>query len=227
MKEFDRLMAIMEKLRAPGGCPWDAEQTHESIARCAVEEAYELTDAISERNPEHIKEELGDMLLQVVFHAVMAAQAGDFTIDDVIKGISDKLVHRHPHVFGDAVANTSEDVKISWDNLKKQEKGKKKRIHALDGVPNDLPSLLLAGKAVLNLRKREMISEDISEHIKEIQKQLGILETCESPGEIIAGILFSVSVIAREMNIDTETELRKNVLAKLKGNEITDVPDKT
>jgi tetrapyrrole methylase family protein/MazG family protein len=217
MKEFDRLMAIMERLRAPGGCPWDAEQTHESIARCALEEAYELLDAISERNPEHIKEELGDMLLQVVFHAVMAGQAGDFRIEDVIKGISDKLVHRHPHVFGDAVANTAEDVKRSWEKLKKEEKGKKKRMHALDGVPNDLPSLLLAGKAISNLRKRGMISEDLSEHIKEIQRQLGILETCESPAEIIAEILFSVSAIAREMDIDTEAALRKNVLSKLAG----------
>ncbi|HEY9161772.1 MAG TPA: MazG family protein [Desulfomonilia bacterium] len=214
MKEFDRLMAIMERLRAPGGCPWDAEQTHESIARCAVEEAYELVDAISERNPGHIKEELGDMLLQVVFHSVMAAQAGDFTIEDVIKGISDKLVHRHPHVFGDAVADTAQDVKLSWEKLKKEEEGKKKRSHALDGVPSDLPSLLLAGKAVSHLRKRGMISENISDHVKDIKKQLDILENCESPGEIIAGILFSVSAIAREMDIDTETELRKNILSK-------------
>jgi tetrapyrrole methylase family protein/MazG family protein len=214
MKEFDRLMAIMERLRAPGGCPWDAEQTHESIARCAVEEAYELVDAISERNPGHIKEELGDMLLQVVFHSVMAAQAGNFTIEDVIKGISDKLVHRHPHVFGDAVADTAQDVKLSWEKLKKEEEGKKKRSHALDGVPNDLPSLLLAGKAVSHLRKRGMLSENISDHVKDIKKQLDILENCESPGEIIAGILFSVSAIAREMDIDTETELRKNILSK-------------
>jgi tetrapyrrole methylase family protein / MazG family protein len=226
MKEFDRLMAIMEKLRAPGGCPWDAEQTHESIARCAVEEAYELLDAISERNSEHIKEELGDMLLQVVFHAVMAAQSGDFTIVDVINGISDKLVHRHPHVFSDAVADTAEDVKRSWEKLKKEEKGKKKRSHALDGVPNDLPSLLLAGKAVSNLSKRGMISDDISEHISDIKNQLSILESCESPGEIIAGILFSVSAIARQMDIDTETELRKNVLSKMSVNIVSDVPEK-
>lgn len=215
MKEFDKLMQIMERLRAPDGCPWDAEQTHESIARCAVEEAYELLDAISEKNPEHIKEELGDMLLQVVFHAVMAGQAGDFTIEDVINGISDKLVHRHPHVFGDAVAKTAEDVRHSWEKLKKQEKGKKKRSHALDGVPNDLPSLLLARKAVSNLRKRGMISEDISEHVKDIKRQLGILENCESPGEIIAEILFSVSAIAQEMDIDTETVLRKKVHSKV------------
>jgi tetrapyrrole methylase family protein / MazG family protein len=217
MLEFDRLVEIMERLRAPGGCPWDAEQTHESIARCAVEEAYELLDAINDRNPEHIKEELGDMLLQVVFHATMAGQAGDFTIEDVIRGISDKLIHRHPHVFGDAVAVTAEDVKHSWEELKKQEKGKKKRSHALDGIPADLPSLLLARKAVSGLREKGMISEDVSEHIKDIEKQLGLLETCESPGEIIAGLLFSVSAIAQKMDVDTETALRKMVLSKLAG----------
>jgi tetrapyrrole methylase family protein/MazG family protein len=217
MLEFDRLLEIMERLRAPGGCPWDAEQTHESIARCAVEKAYELVDAINDRNPEHIKEELGDLLLQVVFHATMAGQAGDFTIEDVIRGISDKLIHRHPHVFGDAVAVTAEDVKRSWEELKKQEKGKKKRSHALDGIPNDLPSLLLARKAVSGLRKKGMISEDVSEHIKDIERQLGLLATFESPGEIIAGLLFSVSAIAQEIDVDAETALRKMVLSKLAG----------
>ena len=215
MKEFDRLVEIMEKLRAPGGCPWDVEQTHESIARCSVEEAYDLIDAINDKSPEHIKEELGDLLLQVVFHATMAKQAGDFSIEDVIKGISDKLVHRHPHVFGDAVAETADDVKRSWEELKKQEKGKKTRNHTLDGIPSDLPSLLLARKAISGLRKKEMISDDISEHIKDIGMQLCILETCESPGEIIAELLFSISTIAQLMDIDAETALRKMVLTKL------------
>jgi tetrapyrrole methylase family protein / MazG family protein len=214
MLEFDRLVEIMERLRAPGGCPWDAEQTHESIARCAVEEAYELVDAINDRNPEHIKEELGDILLQVVFHAVVARQAGDFTIEDVINGVSEKLVHRHPHVFGDAVAITAEEVKHSWEDLKKQEKGKKKRSHALDGIPGDLPALLLARKVVSGLRKKGMISEDVSEHIKDIERQLGMLETCEAPGEIIAGLLFSISVIAQEMDVDAETVLRKKTYSQ-------------
>jgi tetrapyrrole methylase family protein/MazG family protein len=215
MKEFGRLVEIMERLRAPGGCPWDAEQTHESIARCAVEEAYELVDAISERNPEHIREELGDLLLQVVFHSEMARQVGDFAIEDVINGIANKLLHRHPHVFGDAVAETAEDVKRSWEELKKQEKGKKKRNHVLDGIPRDLPALLLARKAVSGLRKKGMISEDISEHIKDIGRQLGILETCETPDEIISELLFSISAISQKMDIDAETALRKKVLSKL------------
>jgi tetrapyrrole methylase family protein / MazG family protein len=216
MKEFDRLVEIMEKLRAPNGCPWDAEQTHESIARCAVEESYELADAINDRNPEHIREELGDILLQVVFHAEMARQAGEFSIADVINGISDKLVHRHPHVFGDAVAETAEDVKRSWDELKIQEKGKKKRSHALDGVPKDLPALLLARKAISKLRKNGRISENISDHIKETRKQLELVDTCESPDEIISELLFSISAIAQEMDIDTETALRKKVLSLLR-----------
>jgi tetrapyrrole methylase family protein / MazG family protein len=221
MLEFDRLLEIMERLRAPGGCPWDAEQTHESIARCAIEEAYELVDAINDRNPEHIKEELGDILLQVVFHAVVARQAGEFTIEEVIIGISDKLIHRHPHVFGDAVAITAEDVKHSWEELKKQEKGKKKRSHALDGIPKDLPALLLAKKSVSHLRKKGLISEDFSDHIKTIKNNLNMLETCECPEEIIADLLYSISVIAQEMDVDTETALRKRVLSELTGEAIT------
>ena len=216
MKEFDRLVEIMEKLRAPGGCPWDVEQTHESIARCSVEESYELIDAINNKSPEHIKEELGDLLLQVVFHATMAKQAGDFSIEDVIKGISDKLLHRHPHVFGDAFAETSEDVKRSWEELKKQENGKKTRNHTLDGIPKDLPALLLARKAVSNLRKKGMISEDISEHIMTIRRNLDSIGNCECPEEMIAEILFSMSAVAREMDIDTETALRKKVLSLLR-----------
>jgi tetrapyrrole methylase family protein/MazG family protein len=211
MKEFDKLVEIMERLRAPNGCPWDAEQTHESIARCAVEESYELVDAISEKNPDHIREELGDLLLQVVFHAEMARQAGDFTIEEVINGISEKLLHRHPHVFGDAVAETAEDVKRSWEELKKQEKGKRKRNHALDGIPKDLPALLLARKAISHLRKKDLISDDLSDHIESIRKNLDVLEHCECPKEIMAEILFSISAVAQEMDIDAETELRKKV----------------
>jgi len=215
MKEFDKLVEIMERLRAPNGCPWDAEQTHESIARCSVEEAYELVDAISNHSPEHIKEELGDLLLQVVFHAEMARQAGDFTIEDVINGISEKLLHRHPHVFGDAVAETAEDVKRSWEELKKQEKGKRKRNHALDGIPKDLPALLLARKVISHLRKKDLISDDLSDHIESIRKNLDILEQCECPQEILAEILFSVSAAAQKMNIDAETALRKKVISSL------------
>src|SRR6056297_2611659 len=114
-RSFDRLVTIMETLRAPGGCPWDAEQTHQSLVKNLIEEAYELVDAIEADNAEAMVEELGDVLLQVVFHGTMAREAGRFTIEDVINTLCDKLVYRHPHVFGDGRAGDAEDVIRNWD----------------------------------------------------------------------------------------------------------------
>ena len=110
MEEFDRLVGIFERLRAPGGCPWDAQQDHRTIARCSIEEAYELFDAIETGDAEHMREELGDVLLQVVFHSIIARDLGEFTLADVINGLADKLVSRHPHVFGDARVETAGEV---------------------------------------------------------------------------------------------------------------------
>ena len=119
------LVQIVALLRSPDGCPWDQEQTHESIRRNMLEEAYEAVEAIDEKNPDHLKEELGDLLLQVVMHARIAEEEGYFTMDDVIQGIIDKMVRRHPHVFGDAVVSGSGEVLTKWDEIKKQEKAGK------------------------------------------------------------------------------------------------------
>lgn len=141
------LVAVMDRLRSPGGCPWDARQTHESLVEYLVEEAYETVEAIEEGDRAALREELGDLLLQVVFHARIAAEdeADPWTIDDVADGIVTKLVARHPHVFGEATAETAEEVEANWHALKAKEKG---RASVTDGIPSALPALVHAGKVV-------------------------------------------------------------------------------
>ena len=138
------LVAVMDRLRSPGGCPWDAEQTHESLVEYLVEETYEAVEAIETGNDTELREELGDLLLQVVFHARIAGEhEAPWTVDDVADGITQKLVSRHPHVFGDAVAHTPDQVEASWKALKAAEKG---RESVTDGIPTALPALVLAAK---------------------------------------------------------------------------------
>jgi XTP/dITP diphosphohydrolase len=142
----DELIAIMARLRAPGGCPWDAEQTHESLIKYLVEETYELIDAIESGNRDDMIEELGDVLYQVLFHADIASTTPEenFTIQDVAAHMSAKMISRHPHVFGDRTADTAEDVMEFWDDLKKAEKPG--RTSTLDGIPQSMPALALADK---------------------------------------------------------------------------------
>jgi XTP/dITP diphosphohydrolase len=146
------LVAVMDRLRSPGGCPWDAEQTHASLLRYLVEETYEVVEAVETGDREHLAEELGDLLLQVVFHARVAAEHPEapFTVDDVAAGITDKLVRRHPHVFGDVHAPTAEHVEANWELAKAAEKG---RTSALDGIPGGLPALARAEKVLDRLHR--------------------------------------------------------------------------
>ncbi|RME94022.1 MAG: MazG family protein [Verrucomicrobia bacterium] len=143
-----RLLEIMARLRGPDGCPWDREQDHRSLRYHAVEEVYELLDAIEAGDDHELREELGDLLLQVVFHAQMASERGAFDFNDVVRGLVEKLIHRHPHVFGDAEARTAAAVWEQWDRLKHREKAgtARERHSALDGIPRHLPALLRAQK---------------------------------------------------------------------------------
>lgn len=142
--KLEELIAVLEHLRAPGGCAWDREQTHESLVQYLIEETYELVDAIESGNREELIEELGDVLYQVVFHADIAAEAGEFTLEDVAAHMTAKMIGRHPHVFGDAVAETAAEVVEAWDEYKKAEKPL--RTSVLDGIPQGMPSLALADK---------------------------------------------------------------------------------
>ncbi len=143
--QMHRLIAIMKRLRAPHGCPWDAEQTHKSLICNMIEEAYEAVDAIKSDDTAQMREELGDVLLQVVFHAEIASESNRFTFEDIAKEVSDKLVRRHPHVFGSSNAATTEAVLTQWDNIKKQEKGAEAKPY-LHGTGKGLPALMRAWK---------------------------------------------------------------------------------
>ena len=144
--KLDELIAVMERLRAPGGCAWDRAQTHESLVQYLVEETYELVDAIESGDREELVEELGDVLYQVLFHADIAAEEGRFTIEDVAAHMTAKMIGRHPHVFGDTTADTPEEVMVRWEELKKAEKPA--RTSVLDGIPRGMPALALAAKVI-------------------------------------------------------------------------------
>lgn len=146
MSELDDLVAVMARLRAPGGCPWDAEQTHASLVPYAIEEAHELAEAIEAGDDDHLREELGDVLLQVVFHADIARADGRFDLDDVARTLAEKLRRRHPHVFADTAVDGVADVIANWDAIKRAEKPE--RDSALDGVPVSLPALARAEKVL-------------------------------------------------------------------------------
>ena len=144
---YEDFLEIMRLLRAPGGCPWDAEQTHSSIRRNFLEETYEVLDAIDRDDPHAMCEELGDVLMQVAFHAQIESEAGRFTMDDVVDGVAKKLVYRHPHVFGGTMeADTSEQVLVNWEALKRKEKGQRSTADAVESVPHTLPALWRAEK---------------------------------------------------------------------------------
>jgi XTP/dITP diphosphohydrolase len=196
--QLDQLIAVLELLRAPGGCAWDAEQTHESLVRYLVEETYELIDAIESGNREELIEELGDVLYQVIFHSdIAAATSGeDFTLEDVAAHMTAKMVGRHPHVFGDAVADTAADVNRRWDELKKVEKPGRKSV--LDGVPQGMPALALADKL---LGKAEKLGVTAPEHPS------GAASSAQSEDELGAQLLAIVGE-ARANGLDSERALR-------------------
>ncbi len=217
MKEFDDLVHLFEVLRAPGGCPWDAAQDHESIAGCAVEEAYELLDAIASGDAPHMREELGDLLLQVIFHSLIARDKGEFTLKDVIEGLSAKLVHRHPHVFGGAEASTPMEVARNWEALKKEEKGATATESILDGIPRSMCALMAARKMQSAASRVGFDWEDASGVIEKLREEIAELEDAISRQdragikEEIGDLLFSVINCARLCSVDPEAALRSSM----------------
>ncbi|BCM91972.1 nucleoside triphosphate pyrophosphohydrolase [Abditibacteriota bacterium] len=219
MESFDRLAQIMAQLRAPDGCPWDRVQTHESLRPYLIEESAEVLDAIAEKNSRALCEELGDLLLQVVFHAQLAQEAGEFSLDDVCQGISDKLVRRHPHVFGDERAADADAVKPLWDAIKKQEKVARGEVQTdssvLDGVASSLPALAgalqiskKAAKVGFEWPNEDGVWDKVREEIDELQSARDMGESKERQAEELGDLLFSVVNIARWRKVDPETALR-------------------
>jgi ATP diphosphatase len=208
-RQLARLRAIMHRLRAPGGCPWDAEQTHESILPNLIEEAYETVDTIRRGDHEHLKEELGDLLLQVVFHSEMAEEAGRFDLDDVARGISEKLVRRHPHVFGQSEAADSEAVLKQWDEIKRGEKGDEEKPF-LHGVGKGLPGLLRATKLQKKAAKVGFdwpveigVLAKIREEMLELQSAVDRKDV-DAVADELGDLMFSVVNLARFRDIDPE-----------------------
>jgi MazG family protein len=208
-QQLARLRAIMHRLRAPGGCPWDAEQTHESIVPNLIEEAYETVDTIQRGDHEHLKEELGDLLLQVVFHSELAEEAGRFNLDDVARGISEKLVRRHPHVFANSDVSPTDGVLQQWDAIKRTEKGDEEKPH-LHGVGKGLPALLRAAKIQKKASKVGFDWPDEGGVLAKIHEELQELETAVAEqdqaavSEEMGDLLFSLVNLARFRNIDPE-----------------------
>ncbi|RJP61540.1 MAG: nucleoside triphosphate pyrophosphohydrolase [Candidatus Auribacter fodinae] len=216
---LEELVSIMQTLRSPQGCPWDREQTHATVRRCMIEEVYEFAETIDDDNPEKMKEELGDILFQIVFHCQLAEEAGHFSISDVIETVGDKMIRRHPHVFGDQAKklNTPDEVLDQWDTIKKTEKQHQHRTSILDGIPKHLPSLMRAYKAQkkaakvgFDWEKAEHIVEKIEEELHEVKDALiGHDETHVQ--EELGDLFFAVSNLARFLHYDPELLSNKGV----------------
>ncbi len=194
------LVAVMDRLRSPGGCPWDAEQTHDSLVEYMVEEAYEAVEAIESGDDVALREELGDVLLQVVYHSRLAQEHDEpFDIDDVARGITSKLIRRHPHVFGDVNAETIADVEVNWLAAKAQEKG---RESVTDGIPSALPALVLASKM---MSRSKLIDVEIVPNQARAVAEQAVLEL--GYGELLLAIVAE----AHADGVDAEAELRSAI----------------
>jgi nucleoside triphosphate diphosphatase len=209
-----KLRAVMHRLRAPGGCPWDAEQTHESLLPHLIEEAYEVAEAARSGDTAHLCEELGDLLLQPFFHAEIASESGAFNIDDVARGITEKLIRRHPHVFGDAKAETSDAVLTQWDAIKRVEKGGGKK-PCLDGISLGLPALMRAqklqkkaAKAGFDWPDAEPVLAKVREEADEIAEAVRDQDSAQIEEEV-GDLLFTVVNLARKLGVDAELALTR------------------
>ena len=206
---FDDLCLIMEILRGEGGCPWDAEQTHESIRKNFIEETYEVIEAIDNNDSMLLREELGDVLLQVVFHTQMENESGNFNIDDVANDVCAKLVHRHPHIFGDVRATTADEVLSNWEAIKNVEKSRETMYDKLNSIPPMTPALMRASK--VSKKSGEYKEKSNNEIIGELQNILDGIRLHDSniSPEQMGEALFLLSALASKSDIDAEESLFK------------------
>jgi len=217
-ESLDRLVAIMDRLRDPEGCPWDREQTMSSLAGYLLEEAYEVIDAIAADDGDRLREELGDLLLQIVFIARIARERAWFDLDGVADAISEKMIRRHPHVFGERKVSGSSEVKRNWEDIKREERGPESPGSTLDGVPRSLPALLKAFRmtekaaaAGFDWRQPHDVMEKLHEEVAELEAELDDL----AEGEIdrardeIGDVLFVLANVSRHLGIEPETALQR------------------
>lgn len=213
-KQFtlEPLVDVMAKLRSPGGCPWDIEQTHTTLRRYIIEEVYEVLEAIDEEDPQHLCEELGDLLLQIVFHARMAEESRLFSMQDVVDRVVEKLVRRHPHVFGDINVRDAAEVIVNWDAIKRREKESRSE-SALDGIPKGLPALLRANKIQLKAAKARFDWDDIEPVWEKVAEEIAELREAAATGEKkkiedeLGDLLFAVVNLGRFLGVESEVAL--------------------
>jgi len=209
---FEEFMDIIRKLRSKDGCPWDREQTHESLKGCLLDECYETIEAIDNKDKDNLCEELGDVLLQVAMHSIIAEETGDFTIDDVIDSEAEKMIRRHPHVFGDIAVSNSEEVIRNWDEIKKQEKKAATIEDEFANIPKALPALVRAQKVQKKAAKAG-IGDDCRQTLKRLKEELAGLEAAVEGGdkellsEELGKFLFSVVNLARILQLNAEYSL--------------------
>ncbi len=214
---WEDFLEITRLLRSPGGCPWDREQTHSSIRRNFLEETYEVLDALDRDDPHAMCEELGDLLMQVALHAQIEAEQGRFTMDDVVDGVAQKLVYRHPHVFGATRADTTEEVLVNWEALKRTEKGQRSTADAIESVPHTLPALWRAEKVVSKTAKAGFNWSHVLRAMDKLEEEAGELrQALESGGpadlphgiqEELGDLLFITAKIAQMSGVDPEEAL--------------------
>ena len=207
------LVEIIDILRGEGGCPWDMVQTHESIRKDFIEETYEVIEAINKSNPDMLREELGDVLMQVVFHTSIEAEKGVFNIDDVADEICKKMIVRHPHVFGDVNADTVDDVLTNWDAIKRSTKGQKSTSEAIDSIPRELPALMRAAKVQHKAAKAGFDWTEVSGALDRLSEEIEELKEAIANGEQSAisdelgDVLFSAVNVSRFVDVEAEEAL--------------------
>lgn len=214
-KDFYDLISIVKTLRSDNGCPWDREQTHESIKSCLIEESYEVLDAIENEDDENLVEELGDVLLQVVFHGVLGEEEGYFNCSDIINGICYKMINRHPHVFGDVMAETTEEVLSNWDEIKKKEKGVESLVEELKGITKALPSITRATKIQKKVKKVGFDWDNVEDAIEKVKEELEeVIEVYNKENkdkiiEELGDLFFACVNVSRFLDVDGEIALNK------------------
>lgn len=207
------LLEIMRLLRTPEGCPWDREQTHQSIKKNLIEETYELVEAINRDDPAMMREELGDVLMQVVFHSCMAEEASHFDFGDVVDEVCKKLIVRHPHVFGQVTVSGTADVLNNWDAIKRQTKGQKTSSQAMDSVPREFPALMRAQKIQGKAAKSGFEFENLRDALRKLPEEYAELEErvgcgdLDSAAEELGDLIFSAVNVSRFLKVDAEEVL--------------------
>ena len=214
---FARLVKIMERLRGKDGCPWDREQTHESLKPFLVEEAYEVLEAMESHESEKLKEEMGDLLFQIIFHVQISTEQGEFTMEQLLEKITEKMIRRHPHVFSDAQMANAQEVLFNWEVIKRQEKGGRKIDSALDGIPRDLPALLRAHRLQDRASRLGFDWRDLGGAYLKFEEEIDEFKSALEEGdrrrieEELGDLLFSLVNIARFIEMNPEESLRKAI----------------